>query len=156
MDGRPAKTDHSDDASDRLDSGRGLIYEKWGGAVSGGKTGYQAVPDALLRGQCDLGITEIEMVVLLNVTMHWWRADRLPFMRVSTIAKRMGKSERTVQRALSSLVNKGILMREKKWPAAGESMDTRRRMFNPAPLAKKLDDIAIGIKHDEQEQEPGE
>lgn len=48
-------------------------------------------------------------------------------------------------------------MREKSWPGAGEPMENRRRMFNPAPLVEKLCRVADRIEYDNMElqQEPG-
>ena len=60
----------------------GPTQEKWGAAALGG---FQTVPDLLLRHQNTLKITSAEMVVLLNVLMHWWYRDQMPFPRPTTI-----------------------------------------------------------------------
>ena len=85
--------------------------EKWGKAVSGGETGFHVVPDVLVRGQKELNITTTEMVVLLNLLMHWWDAKKWPHPRPSVIAKRMGVSVRTVERTIKSLEKKGLVQR---------------------------------------------
>ena len=88
------------------------IVQKWGRAIGrGGKTGFVAIPETLLRGQTRLGISATEMMVLINVLMHWWYHDRPPFPGNRRIAQRMGVSARTVQRAFETLEKKGLVRR---------------------------------------------
>ena len=56
-----------------------------------------------------LGLTSAELNVYLNIFMHWYDAGRLPFPATSTIAKRMGATQRHVQRLIDSLAKKGML-----------------------------------------------
>ena len=80
---------------------------KWGNAI---KAGYQVLPDALLRGQRLLKLTATDIVVIANLNQAaWWYSDRLPYLQPHTIAKRMGVSERSVQRSLSRLREKKLL-----------------------------------------------
>jgi predicted transcriptional regulator len=82
--------------------------EKWGEAAVGG---FQLLPDILLKRQVELGLSATDMLVLINVTMHWWYTDQRPFPRVKTISTRMGIDERTVQRSLRKMVDLGLLRR---------------------------------------------
>ena len=79
---------------------------KWGDAI---KAGYQVLPDALLRGQRLLKLTATDIVVIANLNQAWWYSDRLPYLQPHTIAKRMGVSERSVQRSLRRLRGKRLL-----------------------------------------------
>jgi hypothetical protein len=110
------------------------IFDKWGDAA---RAGFQAVPDLLLKNQKDLGINAVELVVLLNVLMHWWYRDQKPFPRPTTIAKRMGANIRTVQRALAALEEGGLIVR-----AEGPNAEN---VLDPEPLVKRLSELA---KHD--------
>lgn len=82
--------------------------EKWGDALN---AGFQILPDALIRGQHLLKLTATDLVVIANINQAWWFADRRPYLTPRTIAKRMGVSERSVQRSLSRLRNRGLLLR---------------------------------------------
>ena len=62
--------------------------------------------------QRELGLDQTDMLVLLNLTSYWWFKDRPPFPRTNVIAKRMGVSSRTVQRALKKLEAKGYIRRD--------------------------------------------
>lgn len=86
---------------------------KWGDAIL---AGYQVLPDALLRAQHLLKLTATDMVVIANLNQAWWFEEQLPYLQPHTIAKRMGVSERSVQRSLSRLRQKKLLqqVREKQ------------------------------------------
>ena len=112
------------------------IRERWEGAVTSGETGFVAVPNVLLRSQAHLGVSAVEVVVLVNILMHWWRAHEWPHPRMSAIAKRMGTSPRTVQRAVQRLEDKQLVKR-----LASESLGKRRgtvQRFDLSGLIERL------------------
>lgn len=107
------------------------VYAKYGEAVV---AGFQPVPDLLLKNQSKLGLSPTNLVVLLNVLMHWWYPDEKPFPRTTTIAKRMGLSSRAVQRSLQDLERLGLLTRERS--------DDGRTYLDPDPLVARLEALA--------------
>jgi hypothetical protein len=108
-------TSIADDAASAAHTRRGrrpgAAETKWGAAISGGPNGYQLVPDVLLRKQTDLKLDATDIVILLNICMHWWESEpgKMPHPRPVTIAKRMGISTRTVERHLARLGDLGLL-----------------------------------------------
>lgn len=102
------------------------VYAKYGEVSI---AGFQAVPDLLLKNQATLGLSTTDLVVLLNVLMHWWYPTQKPFPRSTTIAKRMGVSQRTVQRSLIQMESLGMLRRIK---------EEDRTYLDPGPLVDKL------------------
>lgn len=124
---------------------------KWGSAVSSGRNGYQLLPDVLLRGQTRLGLDSTDMVVLLNILMHWWERepDKLPHPRAVTIAKRIGASTRTVERHIDRLAKKGLV----KWQAPEARNDGPNiRRFNLQGLVAKLQALAEESELQESEK----
>ncbi len=109
----------------------GAVYEKWGEAA---RAGFQAVPDLLLKQQESLQLNPTELVVLLNVLMHWWYRDQKPFPRPTTIARRMGSTVRTVQRAITKLETAGLVQRQKG--------PKNVMVLDPDPLVKRLCELA--------------
>lgn len=101
---------------------------RWGHAIRGKRHGFLVVPHALLRYQKRLKLTDGEMLVAMNVLMHWSvsEPENLPFIPAHRIAKRMGASARTVQRHISSLERKGYLYRLPPEPTTDGPV--RRRM----------------------------
>jgi predicted transcriptional regulator len=84
---------------------------RWGEALD---AGFQVVPDVLLRKQQELGLTPTDVVVLLNLTLHWWyQESSKPCPKTSSIALRMGVDTRTVQRSFKKLEDLGFLKRVK-------------------------------------------
>ena len=109
------------------------VYAKYREAAV---AGFQPVPDLLLKHQNRLGLSPTNVVVLLNVLMHWWYPEQKPFPRSTTIAKRMGLSPRAVQRSLQQLQNLGLLTRQ-------SSVDGPTYL-DPEPLVAKLEELAKG------------
>jgi predicted transcriptional regulator len=109
--------------------------DKWQEAA---KAGFQLLPDLLLRHQADLGLTATDLVVLINLTMHWWYPDQRPFPRSSSIAKRMGIDRRTVQRSLAKLSEKGLV--EKVTENLGDG--SKRQVCDLTGLQQCLSDLA--------------
>lgn len=107
------------------------VYEKWGEAA---RAGFLAVPDLLFKHQDTLGLSPTELVVLLNVLMHWWYRDQKPFPRPTSIARRMGSTVRTVQRAIAELEARGLLVR--RFGVA------KVPVLDPEPLVARLSELA--------------
>jgi DNA-binding transcriptional ArsR family regulator len=61
--------------------------------------------------QKELGLESLDLVVLLNMTSHWWFRHRPPFLRTNVIARRTGVSARTIQRVIRKLEEKGYVTR---------------------------------------------
>ena len=95
------------ESSDPIAPRANTLRNKWGEAVGEG-SGFVAVPVALLRMQTKMGLTATDMMVLINLLAHWWNPEAAVFPRSTTIAKRMGINERTVQRAMRKLVRAGL------------------------------------------------
>jgi DNA-binding MarR family transcriptional regulator len=113
---------------------RAVSRAKWGDAID---AGFQVLPDALVKYQYALELTPIDLVVLINLTMHWWYADSLPFPTTVTIGKRMGASPRSVQRSLQRLESLGHIKRVRR--------PGQRTAFDLSPLATRLKKLA---RHD--------
>jgi hypothetical protein len=82
---------------------------KWSVPVM--KLGYLSMPSLLLRGQGKLGLSPEQMNTLLQILEHWWKADEMPFPSKETIARRIGKSPRQIQRYLGELEAGGFIQR---------------------------------------------
>ncbi len=83
--------------------------DKWSPQVL--KFGYTALPNLLLRAQAKLKISPPQFNVLAQLCEHWWDADKYPFPAKETIARRMGKSPRQVQRYITELEDAGLIKR---------------------------------------------
>jgi DNA-binding transcriptional ArsR family regulator len=111
--------------------------DKWGQA---GLAGFQLIPNVLFRAQTHLEIDSVDVVILLNLSLHWWGPSKLPFLSPSRIARRMGLSRRTVERRLESLERRGFV---KRLPAEElKEGGAPVRMFEMDGFVKKLEGAA--------------
>ena len=108
------------------------IQDKWGDALS---AGYLVTPSVLLIRQYELGLSNGELVTLLNILASWRDITSLPRLNPTTIAKRMNVDARTAQRNISSLIAKGYI--EKKL-----DIETGVTSYNLENLVSKLKIIA--------------
>jgi predicted transcriptional regulator len=89
---------------------------KWGRTVA--QRGFAQVPNYLMLINRFLGeesrLSPTELLVLIQLVGTWWKKEEKPFPSMRTLAVRCGVSERQMQRAINSLVSKGLLIREKR------------------------------------------
>ena len=104
-----------------------------------GKAGFQVLPDMLLKKQGELGLSANDVLVLLNLTMHWWFAEQRPFPRTTTIAKRMGVDIRTVQRSMKNLIDLGLVKKVTETPPNG----AERQVCDLSGLVRRLSAMAL-------------
>lgn len=69
----------------------------------------------------------------------WWESDGWPFPRVSTISRRMNVNRRTVERALRSLQEKSLIVRQ---PAITTGSGPAVRRFDLSGLVLALQELA--------------
>lgn len=111
---------------------------KWGGAA---KAGFQLVPNVLFRFQKHLEIDSVDVVILLNLSLHWWGPSSLPFPSPALIAKRMGVSRRTIERRMQALERRGFI---KRLPARVlEEGRPKARRIEMSGLVEKLEEAAL-------------
>jgi len=137
---------HIPNPSGTLASSQGESFQlkKWGGAE---KAGFQLVPNVIFQAQRRLGLDSGDVVILLNLTLHWWSADRLPFPSPAIIANRTGLSKRTVERRIKALEKKEFL---KRLSAEANEGGPPRRKYQLDGFIEKLQTVAaIGLNQRE-------
>lgn len=122
--------------------------EKWGSAIDKGMTGFQIVPDMLIRNQQNLGLDATDIVVLLNILMYWWTKDNLPRPKLAVIARRMGVSKRTVERRVEKMEGLELL---KRLPARKDKDPPGTKRFDVNGLVKELQRLADSMRDYEEE-----
>jgi DNA-binding MarR family transcriptional regulator len=100
--------------------------------------GFQIIPNVLFRCQKVLGLEPVDVVILMNITTHWWGKDDLPYPRPSVIANRMNVSTRTVERRLKVLEKTGFLRRLESSKKQGRAV----RRIDLSGLVQKLKEVA--------------
>lgn len=98
------------------------LQKKWGEDIL--RPGFVLVPTLLFRKQGELGLESGDVVVLLNLLASWWKPEEMPFPKTATLAQRMNVSNRTVQRSLKRLEEKGFIRREREKTKEGHIVKT--------------------------------
>ncbi|HEX7154377.1 MAG TPA: helix-turn-helix domain-containing protein [Thermoanaerobaculia bacterium] len=80
--------------------------------------GYTVIPAVILDRQQALGLDPVDVNILLQLLTHWWKADNLPYPSKKSIAERIGKTEKTVQRRIAKLQHAGFVKRVPRYSAA--------------------------------------
>lgn len=112
--------------------------EKWGEDVLTKGKGFLQVPALLLKNQHRLRtdggtVSATEMIVLLNILLHWWNRNDVVFPKAEDIAKRIGVTRRSIDRAVAGLVKGNLLKKERQG---------NRVLYSPIPLAERLTTLA--------------
>jgi AraC-like DNA-binding protein len=113
---------------------------KYGKAVM--SHGFTILPKLLLEGQAHLKISPTAFNVLLHLIYHWWDVSEAPRPAINTIARRMGKSPRSLFRYFDELEEAGLLQREARF--RGEKAQTASA-YRLTGLIEKLREIEPGI-----------
>lgn len=90
----------------------------WGKAVLA--HGYTAIPSILIQAQARLGVTPLQMNILVQLLEYWRDPGRHPFPTKKEIAARIGVTDKTIQTNIRQLELAGLLRREQRKTAAGD------------------------------------
>jgi len=116
------------------------IEEKWSKEVA--ERGFTQVPNYLLDINSfvneDYKISPTETMILLQLISKWWKAEEKPYPSMRTISEKIGVSERQVQRAIKSLIEKEYITKERKKHKKYLSTN----VYDLTPLVKILTTIA--------------
>jgi len=140
------------------DSAKKKIAARWGDLVY--LQGWTAIPNVLIEYQSRLELTDQELVILMHLIRFWWDEDKKPFPSIKTLAKELGKNERSVQRILNTLENKQTPVKHfgAKTPGYIERISRftngkqTSNEFSFDPLKKALDFLVIEDKESKKKR----
>ncbi|MEZ8046776.1 helix-turn-helix domain-containing protein [Vibrio sp. 10N.237.312.C02] len=84
--------------------------KKWGKTLM--DSGWTAFPSVILEKQHALGLTAMDINIILYLSTHWWEAERKPYPSKKTIAQALGVTPRTIQKRIAALEQLGFVERE--------------------------------------------
>ncbi|MFC3706264.1 helix-turn-helix domain-containing protein [Devosia honganensis] len=90
----------------------------WGKAVY--SHGYTGVPSILIQGQRRLGLSPIQLNIVLQLLDYWIDPARKPFPSKRDLATRIGVTSKTIQNNVRALEQASLIVREKRKTAAGD------------------------------------
>ena len=111
--------------------------ERWGDSVIA--RGFTVLPTMLFWAQARLGLKPDEFNVVLQIAAHWWDANEDARPSKDTLADRMGKDPRTIQRHIAALEAKGLVVRRARYrPSRGGQAPNS---YSLDGLVKKLQEL---------------
>lgn len=90
--------------------------KKWGSLVM--KIGFSTIPSLIFQGQRRLGLSPVQLVLLLHMVDFWWKQSQMPFPSKTLLAERMGLSPRQIQRYLTELERAGFIKRNARFSSS--------------------------------------
>lgn len=84
--------------------------KKWGKTLM--QSGWTAFPSVIIEKQHALGLTAMDINIILYLSTHWWEAERKPYPSKKTIAQALGVTSRTIQKRIAALEHAGFVTRE--------------------------------------------
>ena len=95
------------------------IAQKWGAALTG--AGWTAIPNVIIKRQKALGLTPLDVNIILQLLTYWWECENLPRPSKATIAAAIGVDPRTVQRRIASMEKAQFIKRVPRTSSAVRS-----------------------------------
>lgn len=90
----------------------------WGKAVI--RHGYTGIPTILLQAQSRLGVSPLQMNIIVQLLGYWRDPDRRPFPSKKELAKRLNVTDKTIQNNMRQLEQAGLVRRELRKTASGD------------------------------------
>lgn len=82
--------------------------------------GYTAIPSILIQAQSRLGITPLQMNIIIQLLDYWREPERRPFPTKKDIVSRIGVTDKTIQTNIRQLERAGLIRRELRKTASGD------------------------------------
>lgn len=96
------------------------IGQKWGKDLVA--AGWTAIPNVVFECSGQLGLKQLDVLIILHLASFWWTAGNDPYPTKETLARKIGCTPRTVQRAIAGLENKGYIHRNARKSAQGGNL----------------------------------
>lgn len=85
------------------------IEKKWGAALA--TTGWTAIPNVILQRQKALGLTPLDVNIIMQLLTYWWEPGGLPHPSKEKIAVAIDVNPRTVQKRIAAIETAGFIKR---------------------------------------------
>jgi DNA replication protein DnaD len=113
--------------------------EKWG--KTNIKAGWTAIPNALLIHQATIGLTPMDINIIIQIARSWWVANNHPFPSKKTLADSIGVTPRTIQKRIASMEKLGFIKRIQRRDPKG----SKSNIYKLTPLKKIMKPYSTDI-----------
>ncbi|GAA4246962.1 hypothetical protein GCM10022293_00570 [Azospirillum formosense] len=113
------------------------------------ESGYTAIPSILIQAQSRLGISVLQMNIIVQLLDYWRDPDRRPFPTKKELAKRMSVTDKTIQNNMRQLEEAGLIRREYRKTASG---DWNSNVYHLDGLVEKIQKIEPDFRKAREER----
>jgi len=113
--------------------------KKWGRNVH--DKGWVYVPNLLIDHQAELGLSPIQMNILLVLMRYWW--DQLPHPGVARIGKTIGRGKSTIRSHIREMENAGLLDRQYR---SSVKLNSQTNKYDFTGLVQRLQTIEQNLE----------
>ncbi|WP_020407045.1 helix-turn-helix domain-containing protein [Hahella ganghwensis] len=107
--------------------------QKWG--KENIEAGWTLIPNALLVHQASLGLSPMDLNILLQIARYWWEPDNHPFPAKKTLADCIGVTPRAIQKRIQEMEKAQFIERiERRESKSG----SKTNIYRLTPLIKAL------------------
>ena len=97
--------------------------------------GFSILPSLLIRAQRKIGLSAIELAILVQLADYWWDRDRKPFPSKAELGERLNMHPRNVQKHIAELEKAGYVTRIPRFqPLGGQTSNG----YDLSGLVKRL------------------
>ena len=96
--------------------------------------GWTLVPNALLIHQATLGLTPMDLNIILQIAQYWWEPENHPYPSKGTLAASIGVTPRTIQKRIQEMEKAKFINRLERRDRKG----SKSNIYQLTPLAKQL------------------
>lgn len=121
----------------------------WGKAVL--RHGYTGIPSLLIQAQSRLGITPLQMNIIIQLLGYWRDPNRRPFPSKKELAGRIGVTSKTIQNNIRELEEAGLVCRELRRTAVGDWNSNIYHLDGLVERIRKLEPDFAKAKEEGQE-----
>jgi len=81
--------------------------------------GWTALPSVIIENQRQLGLSPLDLNIILYLASKWWTVEGKPYPSKNTMAKAMNVVPRTIQKHIAALEAADYIRREERRTDAG-------------------------------------
>lgn len=95
------------------------VVAKWTAPLA--KAGWTSFPNIIFERQQALGLTPLDINILLHLAGYWWKPSERARPSKVTLAKAIGVSPRTIQKRIAAMETAGFLKRIYRKTGVGDN-----------------------------------
>ncbi|KTD99762.1 AsnC family transcriptional regulator [Sphingopyxis sp. H038] len=124
--------------------------------------GWTALPSVIIENQRQLGLSPLDLNIVLYLASKWWTAEGKPFPSKNTMAKAMNVHPRTIQKHIAALEAASYVRREERRTEAGsktniyhlDGLIKAAKPFAEEKLAEKKDKAELAKRRQNRRGAP--